>query len=230
VGEYFDVVRQAVVARLSRQRRAPSGLGRAEALAAKELALPETALTRWAADACRQRSEPWLSEHCVRTYIWGALFARSDGLAFDAEVLAAASLLHDLGLALPPAAPGGTCFAVRGARESRRLLASQPVDDARRERIAEAISLHLNVRVPPSQGTEAHLVHEGAAFDVVGARWHDVRPADRLAVLALHPRQDLKRRLVPVLREQASRSPRTRIAVLCRLGFLKLIQSSPFEE
>jgi hypothetical protein len=57
-----------------------------------------------------------------------------------------------------------------------------------------------------------------------------VRPADRLAVLALHPRQDFKRRLVPVFREQANRSPRTRIAVLCRLGFLKLIQSSPFEE
>jgi hypothetical protein len=145
-------------------------------------------------------------------------------------VAATASLLHDLGLT-PSCAPApGECYAVRGAREALRLLGEREVDETRRLRIADAISLHLCVRVPPSLGAEAHLVHEGAAYDVVGARWLEVAPEARAAVLSAHPRDSMKRNLGAVIRDRARAGPRTRIALLCRLGFLGLISRSPFED
>ena len=38
------------------------------------------------------------------------------------------------------------------------------------EAVAEAIALHLNVRVPRSRGVEAHLLNAGTAFDVIRLR------------------------------------------------------------
>ncbi len=226
--EMFAQIRDGLAARL--RARPIAGVAGPELREVGRLTLPETPLVAWAAAECRARSQPWLVAHCFRTYLFGALLARRDGLSFDAEVAAAASLLHDLGLT-PSCAPApGECFAVRGARGALILLGEQEVDEARRLRIADAISLHLCVRVPPSLGTEAHLVHEGAAYDVVGARWREVAPEARAAVLSAHPRDGMKRHLGVVIRDRASAGPRTRIALLCRLGFLGLIARSPFEE
>jgi len=226
--EMFAQARDGLAARL--RARPPAGVTGPELREVRRLALPETPLVAWAATQCRTASEPWLLAHCFRTYLFGALLARRDGLVLDDEVAATASLLHDLGLT-PSCAPApGECFAVRGAREALRLLGEREVDEARRLRIADAISLHLCVRVPPSLGAEAHLVHEGAAYDVVGARWREVAPEARAAVLSAHPRDGMKRRLGVVIRDRVRASPRTRIALLCRFGFLGLIAGSPFEE
>jgi hypothetical protein len=40
----------------------------------------------------------------------------------------------------------------------------------------------------------------------------------------------MKRNLGAVIRDRARAGPRTRIALLCRLGFLGLISRSPFED
>lgn len=226
--EMFAQARDGLAVRL--RIRPPAGVAGPELREVQRIALPETPLVAWAATTCRTAYEPWLLAHCFRTYLFGALLARRDGLSFDGEVAATASLLHDLGLT-PSCAPApGECFAIRGAREALRLLGEHDVDEARRLRIADAISLHLCVRVPPSLGAEAHLVHEGAAYDVVGARWGEVAPEARAAVLSAHPRGGMKRKVGVVMRDQARAGPRTRIALLCRFGFLGLIARSPFEE
>ncbi len=45
-------------------------------------------------------------------------------------------------------------------------------------------------------GVEAHLLHAGAAFDVVGARYGDIAAGTRDEVLTRHPRAEAKRGLV----------------------------------
>ena len=58
----------------------------------------------------------------------------------------------------------------------------------------------------------------------------EVAPEARAAVLSAHPRDSMKRNLGAVIRDRARAGPRTRIALLCRLGFLGLISRSPFED
>ncbi len=52
-----------------------------------------------AADGLSQSvSARYLYNHAMRTYLFGALIGRAEGLTFDEELLYLASVLHDLGL------------------------------------------------------------------------------------------------------------------------------------
>ena len=113
---------------------------------------------------------------------------------------------------------------------SRALLAKHGVDHRRQEVVAEAIALHLNVRVSLSHGVEAHLLHEGAALDVVGARCGEVAATTRNEVLGGHPRLEMKSGLVAAFEQQSTMRPRSRAGLLCGLGFISMIRQAPFED
>jgi hypothetical protein len=44
---------------------------------------------------------PALLNHCVRSYLWGVMYGRAYGIAFDDELYYVRALLHDLGLTAP---------------------------------------------------------------------------------------------------------------------------------
>ncbi len=123
-----------------------------------------------------------------------------------------------------------SCFAVEGARAAHRFAATIGWNDERCDRLAEAISLHLNVQVGLRHGPEAHLLHEGAALDVNGARLRDIGSKAVSAVLQEYPRLELKKHLVESMKEQARAMPGSRAAFLAGLGSIGLIRSAPFEE
>jgi hypothetical protein len=167
----------------------------------------------------------------LRTYVWGALLAQSDRIKPDHELLFVASALHDLGLtgAHKFKDPNCACFAVEGARAAHRFAATVGWESERCDRLAEAISLHLNVRVGLRYGPEAHLLHEGAALDVIAARMREIGPNAVTAVLNEYPRLGFKEKLVAEMKEQARLRPRSRAAFLVGLGFIGLIRSARLE-
>jgi hypothetical protein len=132
---------------------------------------PDTAMVRHAEEEARDVYGAPLALHCHRTYWWGALLAQFDELALDSELLLVASLLHDLGLA-PSALPRvrDCCFAHEGATQAHALVKRWGWDAPRADRVAEAISLHLNPVVDAAAyGAEAALLARGATLDVIGA-------------------------------------------------------------
>src|SRR6476620_563445 len=44
---------------------------------------------------------PALLNHAVRSYLWGAMYGRAHGIAFDDELYYVSALLHDIGLTEP---------------------------------------------------------------------------------------------------------------------------------
>jgi hypothetical protein len=147
-----------------------------------EVQIPTTPIAEAADQLVETVSQPWLRAHSYRTYVIGALLGRD--LLFDSEMLFVASMLHDVGLCEafeqgsdPGLVPGyarkdAPCFAVRGADVARCLAIDHGWPPARSNALAEAITLHLNVRVPRSRGVEAHLLNAGSAFDVIRFRSH----------------------------------------------------------
>ena len=224
-GDRVRLLAQALLARagglLPRRGRAPIDLG--------ALRVPDSALATAAADHLASVAEPWLVNHCWRTYAWGWLHAAAERRALDEEALFVAALLHDLGLTATPD-PAFHCFAVEGAMAAARFLEAQGAPQDRRDRVADAISLHMNATVPPAAGAEAHLLHEGAAMDVVGARLDEVADPARQEVLARHPRLAMKAALVEQLKRQSALRPDSRAAFLCRLGFIGMVRRAPFED
>jgi hypothetical protein len=57
--------------------------------------VPDSGLAKEAAELCIASSSESLANHCFRTFYWGSLLARADGLQFDPELFWVASLLHD---------------------------------------------------------------------------------------------------------------------------------------
>lgn len=174
-------------------------------------------------------SSPALYNHCLRTYVWGALLAQAGGIAFDEELFFVASLFHDIGLTSAHNCQDSSCacFAVEGARAAEHYAVEFGWEAERRERLAEAISLHLNVRVGLGHGAEAHLLHDGAALDVIGARLGEIDRKSIDSVLARYPRLDIKAELAAGIKAQARQRPHSRAAFLARLGFIGLLRATP---
>ena len=168
----------------------------------RDVPVPDTAAARDAEAEC-DALPAGLPGHSRRTYLYGMLFGEADGLRPDAELLYVASLLHDAGI---PLAHDDRCFTVHGAE---RALAW---DDPRAARAAEAITLHLNPHVPPSQSVEGHLVRAGAGMDTIGMRAWELSGTTRRAVRELHPREGFAEGFKALMREHVSRAPRTRTA------------------
>ncbi|HEX2233053.1 MAG TPA: HD domain-containing protein [Thermoleophilaceae bacterium] len=192
---------------------------------------PDSRLAREAEELCRELSTPALLNHCLRVYVWGSLLGARDRLRYDDELLFVASLLHDLGLTDSFASRDGPpCFAVQGAIAAGDWGLKHGCERSRAEVVANAISLHINPRVPPSEGVEAHLLAAGAAFDVIGARYGHLAKPLVAAAVELHPRLGFKREMEDRSRRAAHRGPQTRVAFGYRLGFGRMIAGAPFAD
>src|SRR5438094_10234654 len=64
-----------------------------------DLLLPDSPAVRDAYAQAEAESQPWLFNHVVRSWLYGAKLTQYRGLTPDAELVAASVLLHDLGLA-----------------------------------------------------------------------------------------------------------------------------------
>src|SRR3989441_6408192 len=61
-----------------------------------DLLLPDSPAVRDAYAQAEAESQPWLFNHVMRSWLYGAKLAQRRGLAPDAELVAVAVLLHDL--------------------------------------------------------------------------------------------------------------------------------------
>src|ERR1700676_3620168 len=82
--------------------------------------VPDTALVRDAIDLSRSLLEPFLFNHVMRSWLFGILLSEAAEVAPDAELLAVAAILHDLGLTERYTAENR--FEVDGANAARSFL------------------------------------------------------------------------------------------------------------
>jgi hypothetical protein len=191
--------------------------------------IPCTGVAAWAEAICAAVSEPWLLAHCHRTYLIGA--ALGCRAAIDRELFYTAAMLHDVGLH-QPFGPGSfedrtdsrnswassPCFAVRGADVAATLADAGGWSSSRARKLAEAVSLHINVRVPRSRGMEAHLLNASSALDVLRLGVDRIPKSYLAAIEERWPRGDeFCPGLLRAWRDVSSKD--TRAAFLGRCGF-----------
>ncbi|GAA3108440.1 HD domain-containing protein [Nonomuraea salmonea] len=63
-----------------------------------DLVIPDTPACRGALEVATRYHSPSLLNHSIRAYLWAAAYAQDNGIAFDAELLYVAAMLHDIGL------------------------------------------------------------------------------------------------------------------------------------
>jgi hypothetical protein len=232
-GEQLAYFRQGVaslVANMSDAAAFALGLRRDRIqLDLETLTIPDTQAAREAEEVCRQLP-PFMVEHSHRSYIWGAALAAGERLDYDHEFLYCASLLHDAGLF--DASANDSCFTLASARRAVECAERGGWDADRRDRLSEAITLHINPVVPPEQTVEGHLLATGSTLDALALRrrWR-IHPDTLAAVVERHPRHHLKSELKALLKQHARAFPRGRIGFLWRYGGLPmLVSAAPFKD
>lgn len=205
--------------------RAAYALGlRKDRLARLDLAavrLPDTAAAK-AAERLADEFPPYMWHHSHRSYLWALALAKLERLAPDEEVLYVACLMHDAGMFGIGEREPIDCFTLGGADAAGRCAESW--EESRRDRLMEAITLHINPVVRLDDGVEANLLTRGSTLDGIalrGAWW--IHPETKDAVLERHPRHGIRRELPPLLRAHGREAPRCRIALYNRYGALPLL-------
>ena len=99
-----------------------------------DLKLPDSQVVRDAyAQAEAETSQPWLFNHVIRSWLYGAKLAQRRGLTPDTELVAVSVILHDLGLARG-GAPDRR-FEVLGADLGRAFALSHDMGERRAETV-----------------------------------------------------------------------------------------------
>jgi hypothetical protein len=187
-------------------------LGRAAAAEAPALprevggvAIPDTPVARAAAAMAREACPEHLYNHCIRTFLFGALAARRDKIAFDAEIIFTAAALHDLGL-IERYSTLRQPFEMDGADAAKAFLEQHGVTGARAELAWRAIAMHTSPLVA-HESLQTGLVGSGAGLDVYGGGLHELPPGAVQAILAAFPRRGFRQGFPELLTQLCQRKP-----------------------
>jgi hypothetical protein len=143
----------------------------------------------------------------MRFWLFGVLLSESAERAPDAELLAVATILHDLGLTDRYTAENR--FEVDGANAARSFLKGRGISTQQMQVVWDAIALHTTRSIALHKEPEVVMTHSGIAVDVIGVGLDRI-PQDKLrAVLTHFPRLALKNEFQACLCNVIRRKPTT---------------------
>src|ERR1700682_4856187 len=149
--------------------------------------IPDSRLAREITELVRDTESPLLFHHSSRVYYWGALAGKRRRLRYDAELLYAGAMFHDMGLT-PEHSSDDERFEGDGANVARDFLRDHGISQEDIDTVWTAIALHTTPGIPQHMHPVVALVTAGVEMDVLGIGYSEFSDADREAVVKAHPR------------------------------------------
>jgi hypothetical protein len=202
--------------------------------------VPDTSLVRDAIDLSRSLLEPFLFNHVMRSWLFGTLLSEAAEVAPDAELLAVAAILHDLGLTERYTAENR--FEVDGANAAREFLKDRGISAQQTQVVWDAIALHTTPTLALHKEPEVVMTHSGIAVDVLGAGLDRIPQEKQRAILTAFPRLAFKDEFKGCLCNVVRQKPMTAIDNILRdfgiryvegfapPNFADLVAGAPFSE
>jgi hypothetical protein len=153
------------------------------------IVIPDSKLARDITTFVRDTESELLFHHSMRVFLFGALAGVRKKLSFDAELLYAGAMFHDIGLT-PEFSHSQERFEVDGANAARRFLHAYGISEASIEIVWDAIALHTTPGIPQHKKPEVALVTAGVEMDVLGIDYDSFSDEERVLVTREHPRGD----------------------------------------
>jgi len=156
------------------------------------VSVPDTPTISRAIEFAREKSEPYLFNHVMRSWLFAALLAQRKQTAHDSEVLAVTTILHDLGLS--EAFNGALRFEVEGANAARAFARNEGIDERRAQLIWDGVALNSTVSIALYKETEIALATMGIGLDWGGFGYEALTETDVTGIVAEFPRLGMKER------------------------------------
>ena len=167
--------------------------------------VPDTMLIARAIDYSRQTSEPYLFNHSMRSWLFACKLAQLKGAGHDGEVMAVATILHDIGLA--KALEGPLRFEVHGADAARRFGRQEGLDERRCQLIWDGVALNSTPSIALYKEAEVALSTAGIALDWGGWGYELLAPELVDEIVETFPRLGMKQRFTEDVCRLAAHRP-----------------------
>jgi hypothetical protein len=155
------------------------------------ITVSDSPLITRALEHVRTQSEPYLFNHAVRSWLFAVRLGQLQGAAYDAEVVAIGTLLHDLGLT--PGFMGPRRFEIEGADAARTFAKEQGLAEDRARLIWDSVALNSTPSIGLHKEPEVALCTAGIGVEF-GFQYDRIPPDEMKGVLAAFPRLEMKRR------------------------------------
>jgi len=143
-----------------------------------------------AIEFARDRSEPYLFNHAMRSWLFAALLAQRKQAAHDAEVLAVTTILHDIGLT--ESFDGPLRFEVEGANAARAFAREEGMDDCQTQLIWDGVALNSTPSIALYKEPEIALATMGIGLDWGGFGYDTLTAAEVAEIVEAFPRLGMK--------------------------------------
>ena len=171
------------------------------------VSVPDTPLISRAIDFAREKSEPYLFNHVIRSWLFAAILAQRKQIAHDTEVLAVTTILHDLGLA--EGFDGPLRFEVEGANAARTFVRDEGMDDRRAQLVWDGVALNSTVSIALYKEPEIALATMGIGLDWGGFGYDALTETEIGAITEEFPRLGMKERFTQAVCRIAETRPTT---------------------
>jgi hypothetical protein len=149
--------------------------------------VPDSKLASEITEFIRDTEPNLLFNHSSRVYYFGALAGQRRGFKFDAELLYAGAMFHDIGLVSSYSSDADR-FEVDGANAARDFLRRHNISEQDIDHVWTAIALHTTPGIPQYMHPVVALVTAGVEMDVLGIDYSSYTDSDRNAVVNAFPR------------------------------------------
>ena len=153
--------------------------------------VPNTTAISRAIEFARARSEPYLFNHAMRSWLFASIIAQRMQTVHDGEVLAVATILHDVGLA--DEFNGPLRFEVEGANAARTFARDQDFDDRRAQLIWDTVALNSTPSIALHKEAEVALSTMGIGLDWGGWGYETLSETEVAAIIEEFPRLEMKK-------------------------------------
>jgi hypothetical protein len=154
------------------------------------VSVPDTPVISRAIDFARERTKPYLFNHAMRSWLFASIIAQRNQTVHDGEVLAVATILHDVGLA--EEFNGPLRFEVEGANAARAFAREQHLDDRQAQLIWDTVALNSTPSIALHKEAEVALSTLGIGLDWGGWGYESIDQTQMAAVLEEFPRLEMK--------------------------------------
>jgi HD domain len=156
------------------------------------IVVPDTPIVARAIEYAREHCEPYLFNHSMRSWLFAAAITQLKGARHDPEILAVATVLHDIGLA--KAFDGPLRFEVEGANAARAFARAQGMADNRAEVIWDVVALNSTPSIALYKQNEVALCTTGIALDWGGWGYESLTETQLATIVDAFPRLEMKQR------------------------------------
>jgi hypothetical protein len=172
---------------------ANSGETRREPLGARLMAgvsVPDSPLITAALEYAQKLSEPYLFNHAMRSWLFAVKVGHLKGIDYDPEVVAAGTILHDIGLTA--GVSGSNRFEVNGAAAALSFIKERGLSNRRAQLIWDLIALNSTPSIALHKEAEVALGTMGIGLDWGGFGFELIPSAEMTTILGAFPRLKMK--------------------------------------